>query len=62
MNNETKKLISVKEFAEEYNIGINTAYEFTHISDFPVIKIGRKNLIIKEKVDDFFINNIGKIF
>lgn len=57
-----KKLISVKEFAKEYNIGINRAYELTYVRDFPVIKLGRKNLIIREKVDDFFSNNIGKIF
>ena len=57
-----KKLISVKEFASEYNIGMNKAYEMVNTEGFPIVKLGRKILIIKDKVDDFLYRNIGGTF
>ena len=65
MNKETKydkKLITVQKFASEYGIGINKSYEIVHKKDFPKVKVGRKILIIKDKVDDFFVNQIGTEF
>ena len=59
---ENKKLISVKEFASEYNIGMNKAYEMVNTEGFPIVKLGRKILIIKDKVDDFLYRNIGGTF
>ena len=56
------KLITVKEFANEYGIGINKSYEIVHKKDFPKVKIGRKILIIRDKVDDFFTRQIGREF
>ena len=56
------KLITVKEFANEYGIGINKSYEIVHKKDFPKVKIGRKILIIRDKVDDFFTRQIGTEF
>lgn len=56
------KLMTVKEFAIEYGIGINKSYEIVHKKDFPKVKIGRKILIIRDKVDDFFTRQIGREF
>lgn len=57
---EEKKLITVKEFAELYNIGVNSAYCITRMKNFPKIILGRKILIITSKVDEWFEANIGK--
>lgn len=58
---DTKKTMSVKEFACEYGIGLNKAYEIVNSNNFPIIKCGRKFLIIKSKVDDWFEDNIGRV-
>lgn len=52
---QSKKLITVKEFAEKYGIGLNKAYEMANSKGFPIIRLGRKILVIKDRVDDFFI-------
>ena len=65
MNKEieyNKKLITVQKFASEYGIGINKSYEIVHKKDFPKIMVGRKILIIKDKIDDFFVKQIGTEF
>ena len=59
---QNKKLISVKEFAIEYGIGVNKAYELVHAKEFPIIKQKKKILVIKDKVDEWINNNIGNSF
>lgn len=59
--NENKKTMSVKEFSNEYGIGLNKAYEIVNTNNFPAIKCGRKFIIIKSKVDEWFEDNIGKV-
>lgn len=59
---QSKKLITVKEFANEYGIGTNKAYEMVNSKGFPVVKLGRKLLVIKDKVDEFLYNNVGNSF
>lgn len=59
---QNKKLITVKEFANEYGIGTNKAYEMVNSKGFPVVKLGRKILVIKDKVDEFLYNNVGNSF
>jgi excisionase family DNA binding protein len=59
---QNKKLITVKEFANEYGIGTNKAYEMVNSKGFPVVKLGRKLLVIKDKVDEFLYNNVGNKF
>lgn len=56
------KLMSVKEFSNNYGIGINSAYRMSNIDGFPRLKIGRRIFIVKSKVDDWIINNIGNQF
>ena len=60
-NNENKKTMSVKEFSNEYGIGLNKAYEIVNTNNLPAIKCGRKFIIIKSKVDEWFEDNIGKV-
>lgn len=57
-----KKTMRVKEFAEEYGIGINSAYDIVNSVGFPKIRLGRKLLIISAKVDEWMNNNIGNSF
>ena len=58
----SKKLITVKEFAKEYGIGTNKAYEMVNSKGFPVVKLGRKILVIKDRVDEFLYKSIGNSF
>ncbi len=57
-----KKTLTVKEFASQYGIGINKAYEIVNALNFPMIKLGRKIIVIASKVDEWFESNIGKFF
>lgn len=54
-----KKTMGVKEFAEEYGIGINSAYEIVNSKDFPMIRNGRKIIIITSKIDEWLSSKIG---
>ena len=56
---ENKKTMTVREFCNEYGIGINKAYEIVHANNFPMIQCGRKIIIIRAKVDSWFEENIG---
>lgn len=57
-----KKLITVKEFAMEYGIGTNKAYEIVNSKGFPIVRLGRKILIIRDRIDEFLYKNIGESF
>ena len=59
---QNKKLITVKEFIEEYGIGTNKAYEIVNSKGFPVIRLGKKILIIRNKIDEWLNDNIGERF
>lgn len=60
---ETKsKCMTVKEFCNEYGIGNNKAYQIVNAEGFPMIKCGRKIVIIRSKVDDWLDTQIGKSF
>ena len=61
-NLDNVKLITVKQFALEYGIGMNKSYEIVHRKNFPRIKLGKRILIIRDKVDNFFAENIGEEF
>ena len=60
MNN--KKLITVKEFATEYGIGTNKAYEMVNSKGFQIVKLGRKILVIRDRIDEFLYKSIGNSF
>lgn len=62
INNTNKKTMSVKEFCKEYGIGQNKAYELVNIKDFPKFWCGRRIVILRSKVDEWMINQIGKSF
>ena len=53
------KTMSVKEFSKVYNIGMNNAYKIVNTVGFPAIRIGRKILIIRDRVDNWFLENIN---
>ena len=59
---KNKKLITVKEFAVEYGIGTNKAYDMVNSKGFPIIRLGKKILIVRDRVDEFLYRNIGNSF
>ena len=49
-----KRAYTVKEFIEAYCISHNHFYEnFRNNSAFPLLKLGRKVLILKDEADEF---------
>lgn len=58
----SNKTMTVKEFCFEYGIGINKGYEIINSEGFPMLRVGRKILIIRAKLDTWFENQIGKKF
>lgn len=62
MSIKQNKSMSVREFCREYGIGYNKAYQIVNAEGFPMIKCGRKILIIRSKVDEWLENQIGKSF
>ncbi|MBP3929788.1 MAG: helix-turn-helix domain-containing protein [Peptostreptococcaceae bacterium] len=59
---QNKKLITVKEFVSEYGIGTNKAYEIVNSKGFPIIRLGKKILIVRDRLDEWLENNIGNSF
>ena len=59
---QNKKLITVKEFVSEYGIGTNKAYEIVNSKGFPIIRLGKKILIVRDRLDEWLKNNIGNSF
>lgn len=57
-----KMFMTPKEFSQEYQIGWNKTYQLLNCKGFPVIKNGNRYLIIRSKVEEFFINNVGLEF
>lgn len=62
MENKNLKLISVKEFCSEYGIGYNKGYQMVHSEGFPMLRLGKKILIIQSKVEEWLVSQIGKSF
>ena len=62
MEKKEDKTLTVKQFSEEYDIGINKAYEMANAKGFPCIRVGKKILIIRSKLDNWLEDNIGKQF
>lgn len=54
-------MFTVKEFAENFNFGINTVYRLCKIEGFPVVQIGGKKYIIANEFNNWVIKNIGKV-
>lgn len=57
MKNNT---ITVKEFADLYNLGLNSAYIIVRSKDFPKINIGKKILIFKNELPEWFKKHQGE--
>ncbi len=59
---DKRKTMKVADFAKEYGIGINKAYDIVHSKDFPAIFLGKKMIIIRSKVDEWIESKIGERF
>lgn len=51
--NADKFGMSVTAYAKRVGIGINKMFELSHYKGFPVIKIGRKRVVIVKDADDW---------
>ena len=59
MTIQNKLTMSVKEMAGHLGLSLPKAYELTHIQDFPVIKVGRKKIILVEGFLEWLKLNSG---
>ena len=53
-----KKLMTVKEFGEEYGIGLNSAYKMVKEQYAPIIKVGNRILLVRSMVDLWIKNKV----
>ena len=58
MNKDEKLLLNVSEAAEILNILRPTVYKLIHQDGFPVVHIGTRTLIHKEKLNAWLIEQI----
>ncbi|EOU1686755.1 DNA-binding protein [Clostridium perfringens] len=54
-----KRTLSIKEWAEVEGISYNQALKFTHVKDFPIIKLGRERRVVISRLDKWFEDHIG---
>ncbi|AOY55032.1 excisionase [Clostridium perfringens] len=54
-----KRTLSIKEWAEVEGISYNQALKFTHVKDFPIIKLGRERRVVVSRLDKWFEDHIG---
>ena len=54
-----KRTLSIKEWAEVEGISYNQALKFTHVKDFPIIKLGRERRVAISRLDKWFEDHIG---
>ena len=52
--------MKIKEYAEHIKIGQGTIRRFARIQGFPVLRIGRRQLILVEKADQWIIDHATK--
>ena len=54
-----KRTLSIKEWAEVEGISYNQALKFTHVKDFPIIRLGRERRVVVSRLDKWFEDHIG---
>lgn len=59
---DEKLTLTVEEAAELTGIGKSLMYEWANSKGFPMIRVGRRILIIKSKFTEWLENNIGHQF
>jgi len=59
---DEKLTLTVDEAAELTGIGKNLMYEWANSKGFPMLRVGRRILIIKSKFVEWLENNIGQQF
>jgi len=50
---ETKRALSVKEFCEQYGVGMTQFYAEVKEGRLPVRKMGRKSLVIRDDAENW---------
>ncbi|WP_317312222.1 helix-turn-helix domain-containing protein [Clostridium thermobutyricum] len=55
-----KKLITIKECSQLTGIGERKLRELAHTKGFPVIRFGKKCMIVGSLIDEWIINHIGE--
>ena len=57
LENMSSAVLTVKELGKYLNVGSNRAYQLTHSEGFPVLRIGKKILIPRERLHEW-INRV----
>ncbi len=59
---ELKFALSIEEAADYTGIGRNTLRNLVEWEKLPILRVGRKILIRRERLDEFLILNEGRIY
>lgn len=61
LNNSTSLCMTVMELADELQVSRPTAYALTHREGFPVLKVGRRTLILREALTRWLEEHSGNV-
>ncbi len=53
MPDQNKYAITVKEFAKSIDVCLATAYAMTEIPGFPLLRVGKKKLVLLRPLEDW---------
>ena len=59
---DEKMCLNLNEASSYLGINIKRMSELTKIKGFPCIFVGRRTLILKSKLEEWFIKNYGRYF
>ena len=59
---DEKMCLNLQEASSYMGINVKKMSELTKIKGFPCVFVGRRTLILKNKLEDWFTKNYGKYF
>ncbi len=62
VSTDEKMCLNLKEASEYIGINIKKMSELTKIKGFPCMFVGKRTLILRNKLEDWFTKNYGKYF
>ena len=55
----TAPVMTVREFADYMKVSMPTAYALTDKPGFPVVRVGRKKLVIASQLEEWLLGEVG---
>lgn len=59
---DEKMCLNLQEASDYIGINIKKMGELTKVKGFPCIFVGRRTLVLKSKLEDWFVKNYGRYF